>query len=64
MQDMNSIKAYYANRGFKIVELRKDRQFEPARAALADVDIELNASVRNEHVPEIERLNRTMKERI
>ena len=28
------------------------------------MDIDLNASVRNEYVPDIERLNRTMKEQI
>ena len=61
---MNSIKAYYENRGFNIVDLRADRKFEPAWLALADMQIELNASIRNEHIPEIERLNSTMKERI
>ena len=39
MQAMNSIKAYYTNMGFKIVELRADQQFEPAQAALADMEI-------------------------
>ena len=28
------------------------------------MEIELNTSIQNEHVPEIERLNRTMKEHI
>ena len=64
IQAMNSIKAYYAKGGFKIVELREDHKFELARAALADMEIELNASIRNKHVPDIQRLNRTMKERI
>ena len=38
--------------------------FEPDRAALAHMQIDLNASVKNEHVPEIERLNRAMNEHI
>ena len=64
MQAMNSIKYYYANMSFEIVDLRKYQQFEPSQAALADMEIELNASVINEHVPDIESLNRTMKERV
>ena len=64
MHAMKSIKAYYEKRGFDIVELRSDQKFEPARAAFSNMDIELNASVRNDHVPDIECLNRTMKERI
>ena len=64
MQAMNSIKYYYANMSFKIVDLSKYQQFEPSQAALADMEIELNASVINEHVPDIESLNRTMKERV
>ena len=64
VQAMKSTKAYYAKRGFKIVELRADQKFESSRAALSDMDIELNVSVRNKHVPEIERLNITMKEKI
>ena len=59
MQAMKSIKAYYTNRGFNIVELRTYQKFELDQAALADMEIELNASVRNDHVPDIERLNRT-----
>ena len=64
MQAMKSIKAYYTKRGFNIVELRTYQKFELDQAALADMEIELNASVINEHVPYIESLNRTMKERV
>ena len=48
---MKSIKAYYVKRGFKIVELSVDQQFEPALAALANMKIELNTSVQNDQVP-------------
>ena len=64
MQAMKSIKAYYTKRGFNIVELRTYQKFELDQAALADMEIELNASVRNDHVPDIERLNRTTKEQV
>ena len=45
MQAMKSIKAKYAKRGYKIVKLRVDQQFEPTQAALANMEIEQNASV-------------------
>ena len=61
MQAMNSIKAYYGKWGFRIVDLRADHKFEPAQAALAEMEIDLIASIRNKHVPEIEHLNSTMK---
>ena len=61
MQAMKSIKAYDINKGIKIVELRADHQFEPSQAALANMEIELNASVRKEYVTDIEGLNRTIK---
>ena len=64
MQVVNSIQDYYAKKGFKIMELRADQKFEPARASLAHMQIKLNASVRNDEVPKIERLNRNMKDRI
>ena len=61
---MNSIKEYYAKMGFKIVKLRAEQKLEPAQAALTNMKIDLNTSVSNEHIPEIECLNRTMKKRI
>ena len=63
MQSIKLIKDYYVKRGFNIVELRSDQQFEPSRAALTDMQIDLNASV-SKNVPEIECHNRIMKERI
>ena len=61
MQAMKSIKAYDINKGIKIVELRAYHQFELSQAALANMEIELNASVRKEYVTDIEGLNRTIK---
>jgi hypothetical protein len=39
-----------------------DGQFEPLRAELADLQINLNTVSNDEHVPEIERHIRTVKE--
>ena len=64
MQAMKSINAYHVKRGFNIVGLRAYQKFEPYQAALTDMDIDLKTSVSNEHVPDNERLNRAMKERI
>ena len=51
MQTMKSIKAYYAKRGLKIVELRADQKFKPSLVAIAKMHNKLNASVRYEHAP-------------
>ena len=64
MQAIKSIKAYHVKRGFNVVGLRVYQKFEPEQAALTDMDIDLKTSVSNKHVPDIERLNRAMKERI
>ena len=40
-----------------------DGQFEPLRGNLAELGILLNTASNNEHVPEIERQIRTVKER-
>ena len=41
-----------------------DGQFEPLRGNLAELGIVLNTASNDEHVPEIERQIRTVKERI
>ena len=64
MQAMKSIKGYYAKRVFKVVKLKSDQQLELGQVALANMQIDLNVSVRNKHFPEIEFINRTIKERI
>ena len=53
----------YAKRGFKITTLLMDGQFEAIRGELADLNITLNTVARGEHVPEVERHIRTIKER-
>lgn len=54
----------YAARGFQVVECRGDHEFEAARSHLGRLGILLNAATRDTHVPEIERYNRTVKDRV
>ena len=61
---ISKVKRFYALRGFCIREIRVDRQFEPMRGEFADLQILLNTTSEAEHVGTIERLNRTLKERI
>ena len=49
-------------RGFKLSIMLMDGEFEPLCGHLADVHISLNTVSREEHVPEIERCIRTVKD--
>jgi hypothetical protein len=46
------------------VECRGDYEFEATRDGLAEMQIMLNATSQDEHVPVIERYNRTVKDRV
>ena len=50
-------------RSFCIVEMQMDGQFEPLRGALAEMKITMNVCSEAEHIGNIERLNRRVKER-
>ena len=50
-------------RGFHIVEMQMDGQFIPLRGALTEMKITMNICSEAEHIGDIERLNRTVKER-
>jgi hypothetical protein len=51
--------------GFKITEIRGDNEFQPLLASMSDeFGIRMNFSNPQEHVPEAERNNRVIKERI
>ena len=60
---INKVVGVYMTRGFRIVEMQMDGQFEPLQGALAEMKITLNACSEAEHVGDIKRLNRTVKER-
>jgi hypothetical protein len=53
----------YATRGFLVTRMMVDGQFEPLCGELAGLGIAVNCVSRDEHVPEIERHIRTLKER-
>jgi len=57
------IEAYKA-RGFQIRHILSNGQFEHARKHIEQMGIMLNITSRDEHVPEIERYIRTVKERV
>jgi len=57
------VRAYHA-RGFRVCNILGDGGFECVRDNLADMGITLNCASRNEHVPEVERYIRTIKERV
>ena len=64
---LNSIKSVlhiYKQRGFNVSHLLMDGEFEPLRGALAGLGIQLNMVTNQEHVPEVERYIRTLKERV
>jgi hypothetical protein len=54
----------YALRGFRVTIILADNQFESMRGDLADLGATVNIVSRDEHVPEIERFNRTIKDRV
>ena len=47
-----------------MTHIKMDRQFEPMRAKMAGIGISLSTVTSNEHVPETEHGNRTIKEHI
>ena len=57
------VRAYHL-RGLKICDTLAEAGFECIRNNLADLGISLNVTFRNEHVPEVERYIRTIKERV
>ena len=60
---VQNIRRLYRSRGFRVRVMKMDGEFECIRGELADMQITLNIVSRNEHVPEVERRIRTIKER-
>jgi hypothetical protein len=54
----------YSIRGFRVTIMLADGQFESMRGAIADMHVHLHVVARDEHVPDIERFIRTIKERV
>ena len=64
IQAIKNIKSVYAQRGFTVTVMNMDGKFEDLREDIISLDIYLNIVSRNESVPEIERSNRAVKERV
>jgi hypothetical protein len=58
-----TVMLFYRQRGFRVKECHGDGEFEALRAKIADAGAALNVTSEAEHVPEIERYIRTVKER-
>ena len=61
---IRQVKQVYLNGGFEVNKLYTDRQFESLRAPLVTIGIQLNTTAANEHVPEVGRHIRTLKEHL
>jgi hypothetical protein len=57
------VKQVYKTRAFSVVQMLVDNEFEPLRGGVAELGIALNTVGADEHVPEVERFIRTIKER-
>ena len=62
-ESIRQVKQVYMQRGFKITNFLMDGQFTCIRVNLAELQININICSNDEHAGEIERLNRTIKER-
>ena len=63
MDHITSIVRLYHTRGFTVEFILGDGQFESLRGDIADLKVQLNIVSNDEHVPEIERYIRTIKDR-
>jgi hypothetical protein len=61
---IGSVAAIYRRAGCRVTMALMDGEFEPLRDSLAELGIALNATSRDEHVGDIERYIRTLKERV
>jgi hypothetical protein len=58
-----NVRNIYRGRGFNITHLLFDGEYECLRGDMASLQIQLNTASNDEHVPDIERFIRTLKER-
>jgi len=64
MKSLQQVINKYHGRGFKIQHILTDRQFECIRKPMETAGLNVKTTSHDEHVPEMERYIRTMKERI
>jgi hypothetical protein len=61
---IEAVSQIYRRGGFLVEHALMDHQFVPLRGDLADIGVTLNETGRDEHVGEVERYIRTIKERV
>jgi hypothetical protein len=61
---LKSVMQIYSQRGFKVTHALMDNEFEPLRGELAGVQVQLDHTGADDHVGDIERWIRTVKERM
>ena len=65
LRALDTFLRYYNKAGYTIAQIECDNEFKPLLEQLEDNDdININLANPNDHVPHVERHNRTMKERI
>lgn len=63
LTSLRRIKTTYSRRGFIVNQVAGDNEFNALEVGLSEMGIILNTVARDEHVPEVERHIRTLKER-
>ena len=63
MKCIDNVKKIYEKRGFRLRIAVIDNEFECLRGSFLDIGVELNTAANDEHVPEVERYIRTLKDR-
>jgi len=61
---LKDVTDYYRTRGFNITTMLMDPEFERLRQKLLTIQVQLNCASKNEHVPDVERQIRVLKERV
>ena len=64
IRHFKAVVGVYASRGFRVHVIIADNQFESMCGDIADLHAVLHVTARDEHAPEIERFQRTIKERV
>ena len=64
LKSIANMATLYRKAGFKVTTVLMDGEFVPLRRGLAEIGVTLNETSRDEHVGDIERYIRTIKERM
>ncbi len=63
LKAIKQVKQIYTQRRFRVTSIHMDGQFETIRGDLAELNVALLIAGHDDHVPEVERYIRTLKER-